>query len=158
MVSVSPKNIAKKIAKQLIGKMPVLISGNFLEGSIHTLRNQISESGKNFVSYLILPELNHYSMEGLGHPKEKKSLHFFFVDSDLENKRVQTRSELTKKVVKGEGIGYSSFQPKGKTKLEQAFNVLQFGSWMSYYLGLLNNENPTAVKWVDWFKDELKKY
>jgi glucose/mannose-6-phosphate isomerase len=151
-------NEAKKIAIKMFRKMPVLISGNFLEGNIHVLRNQISESGKNFASYLVLPELNHYSMEGLGHPKaEKKDLHFLFIDSNLENKRVQKRSELTKKVIQGEGISLSIYRPKGKTKFEQAFDVLQFGSWVSYYLGLLNNEDPAAVKWVDWFKTELSK-
>ncbi len=151
-------NPAKKLALELKGKIPVLVSGNFLEGNMHALRNQINESGKNFACYLILPELNHYAMEGLAHPQAKKHLHFVFFDSDLENKRVKIRSELTKKVVKGDKIGYSAVKLAGKTRFEQGMEVLQFGSWLSYYLGLLNNENPVEVKWVDWFKRQLSTF
>jgi glucose/mannose-6-phosphate isomerase len=150
-------NTAKKLAMEIKGKIPVLVSGGILEGNMHALRNQLNESGKNFASYLVLPELNHYAMEGLTHPEAKKNLHFIFFDSSLEHPRVMRRSELTKKVVKGDNIGFSVYKPLGNTRLEQAMDVLQFGSWLSYYYGLVNGENPSEVKWVDWFKKELGK-
>jgi len=129
-----------------------------LEGNMHAMRNQINESGKNFACYLALPELNHYAMEGLAHPAlEKKFLHFIFFDSGFYNERTKLRIRLTKKVVKGDGIKFSEYAAKGYSKLEQAMDVLNFGSWVTYYLGLLNGENPSEVRWVDWFKKELGK-
>ena len=138
--------------------MPILASGGFLAGNLHTLRNQINECGKNYSSYLVLPDLNHYAMEGLVYPKaNKKDIAFLFFDSKLFHERVQKRAILTKQVVKKNGINVLSYQLRGKTKLEQAFELLQFGSWLSYYLGMQNNVDPVKITWVDWFKKELEK-
>ena len=44
---------------------------------------------------------------------------------------------------------------RGKTKLEQSMELLQLGTYISYYLGILNGINPSPTPWVDWFKDNL---
>lgn len=150
-------NPAKKIAEKLHGKQVVVVGAEFLQGNLRTLRNQICETGKTFAGYLALPELNHYAMEGLGNPKSnKKDLVFLFIDSPLYHSRIQKRSELTKEVIKKNGIKYVDFTLKGRSKLEQAFELLQLGSWVTFYMAILNNENPAKNPWVDWFKARLK--
>jgi len=154
----SSKNSAKKLALELKGQIPVLVGAEFLTGNLHTLRNQICETCKNFATYLELPDLNHFAMEGLAHPtKNKKGLSFLFFDSDLYTKRVQERSALTKKVIKNNDIEVHIHKLKAKTKLEQAFEMLHLGSWLTYYLGMLNDVNPVEIPYVDWFKNELSK-
>jgi glucose/mannose-6-phosphate isomerase len=153
----SKKNVAKKIAQNLFNKIPVLVSGGFLAGNMHTMRNQINECSKQFATCLVLPDLNHYAMEGLTFPSSnKKNLTFLFFDSKLYHPRVQKRAELTKQVIKKNGISIVSYELKGETKLAQAFEVLQLGSWISYYLGMLNAVDPVKIPWVDWFKKDLK--
>lgn len=150
-------NPAKKLAEKLYGKQIVVVGAEFLQGNLRVLRNQICETGKTFAGYLALPELNHYAMEGLGNPKSNKNdLVFFFIDSLLYHPRIQKRSGLTKEVVKKNGIKYVDFTLKGRSKLEQAFELLQLGSWVTFYLAMLNNENPAKNPWVDWFKTRLK--
>lgn len=150
-------NTAKKLAEKLHNRQIVVVGAEFLQGNLRTLRNQICETGKTFAGYLTLPELNHYAMEGLGNPgSNKKNLAFFFIDSSLYHPRVQKRSELTKEVVKKNGIKYVECRLKGRSKLEQAFELLQLGSWVTFYLAMLNNENPAKNPWVDWFKERLK--
>ncbi len=152
-------NLAKKIALSLKDKIPVLVSPDFLAGNMHALRNQINESSKNFSVYLTVPELNHYAMEGLKFPlANTSSLIFLFFDSDLCHLRISLRQALTKEVVEKNKIKTITYEAQGRTRLQQAFEILQFGSWLSYYLGLLNNINPSKVPWVNWFKQELKKY
>jgi len=150
-------NEAKKIAAKLYNYQPIIVGAQFLSGNTYALRNQINESSKNFSSYLLLPELNHYSMEGLSFPKSNKNtLVFLFLESDLFHKRVQKRIKLTKEVVKKNGIKIISLKLNGKTKFIQAFEMLQLGSWVSYYLGILNGVDPVKIPWVDWFKEKLK--
>lgn len=150
------RNIAKKTATKLIGKEPILVGSEFLHGNLHALRNQFCETSKNFASYLILPDLNHFAMEGLAHPlSNKKDFVFLFFDSKLDHPRIQKRSQLTKQVVKKNKIQVLDFQLQGETKLEQAFELLQFGTWITYYLGLLNEVKPGQVPFVDWFKKQL---
>jgi glucose/mannose-6-phosphate isomerase len=146
-------NPAKKIALDLIERAPILIGAEHLAGNLHVLRNQINECAKQFSCYLILPDLNHYAMEGLVNPKSnKKNLIFLFIDSELYHPRVQQRAKLTKQVVTKNGIKVISHKLRGATKLEQALEMLQFGSWISYYLGIANSVDPVKIPWVDWFK------
>lgn len=150
-------NSVKKLALILHGTTPILVGAEHLAGNLHALRNQINECAKLFSSYLILPDLNHYAMEGLVNPKtNKKNITFLFFDSLLYHPRVQQRAILTKQVVAKNGIKVMSYALKGTTKLEQALEMLQFGSWLSYYLGMLDNVDPVKIPWVDWFKKQLK--
>ncbi|MDD5071583.1 MAG: SIS domain-containing protein [Patescibacteria group bacterium] len=150
-------NQAKKIAEALFGRQPVLVGAEFLIGNLRAWRNQFCENSKNFASYLTLPELNHYALESLANPKSnRKNLIFLFLDSKLYHPRVQTRSRLTKQVVKRSKIKIVSHALTGKTELVQAFEVLQLSAWVSFYLAMLNKVNPAEINWVDWFKKQLK--
>ena len=82
---------------------------------------------------------------------------FLFFDSDLYRPRIQKRSNLTKKIGQKNKIKVISHKLRGKTKLEQSFEMLQFGAWITYYLGMLNNVDPVNIPWVDWFKEQLAK-
>ena len=152
----SKNNQAKQLAIKLYNKQIVVVAAEFLIGNLRILRNQFSETGKNFASYLTLPELNHYAMEGLSFPKSnQKNLAFLFFDSELYRPRLAKRARLTKAVAKKNKITVVDHKLIGQTKLKQAFEMLQFGSWTSFYLGMLNQVNPAEIPWVDWFKKEL---
>jgi len=149
-------NRAKQLALKLYGKQVVLVAAEFLTGNAHALRNQIDESSKNFTSYLELPDLNHYALESLANPaSNKNNLAFFFIDSVFYHQRILKRARLTKQIVKKNKISVVDYQLVGLSKLEQAFEMLQLGSWVSYYLGILNQVDPVKIPWVEWFKKEL---
>lgn len=151
------RNQAKKLALALEGKSPILVGAEFLSGNLHVIRNQINETAKSFSSYLILPELNHYAMEGLVNPKtNSKNLQFVFFNSSFYGARIQKRLKLTEKVVKQNKIETIKLDLKATTKKAQCFELLQFGSWLSYYMGIMYKVDPASVPWVDWFKKQLK--
>ena len=150
-------NPAKKLALAACGRIPVLVGAEHTSGNVRALRNQINECAKNFAAYLSLPDLNHHAMEGLSFPAANKgNLTFLFFDSALYHPRVRKRSELTKEVVKKNGIPVASHALKAPTRLAQAFELLQLGVWISYYLGIANKVDPVKIPWVDWFKNKLK--
>jgi glucose/mannose-6-phosphate isomerase len=152
----SSDNVAKMFAQKMKGKIPILIGAEFLEGNLHILRNQFCENSKNYADYLVLPELNHYAMESLANPKgNKKNLIFWFFDSDSYNDRVIKRNNITKEIVKKNNIEFIEYKTKSSSKLSQCVEVLQLGSWVTFYLSMLNNVNPSLIPWVDWFKEEL---
>lgn len=150
------RNPAKRLARALYGRQPVLVGAEFATGVVHVIRNQFNECAKTFASYLHLPDLNHYSMEGLGHPDwNRQSLIWLFFDSALYDQRVQRRSELTRQVIMKNKVKAISYELKAETRLEQGFELLQLGIWTSFYLGMLNGVNPVLIPWVEWFKDRL---
>jgi len=156
--SPSVKNRAKQIAAKIFGKQPVLVAAEFLIGNARAMRNHFCENSKNFASYLTLPELNHYALEGLANPRNLgKNLVFIFFTSELYHPRVQKRAILTKEIVVKDGIEAIEYQLTGRTRLDQAFELLQLGSWITFYLAILNQTNPAEIKWVDWFKKKLEE-
>lgn len=149
-------NEAEHLAKRLAGHETILIGGQILEGNLRIMRNQWCETGKNFASYLVLPDMNHYSLEGLGKPiNNKKRLAALVLDSSLYDSKIKKRLELTKEIIKRQGIRVVTYTPSGKTPLAQSFDLLQFGSWLTYYLSIQNRVDPLPVPWVDWFKKQL---
>jgi len=153
------KNKAKKIALSLRNKVPLLVGSEFLAGNAHVGSNQLNENAKNFATYFFIPELNHHLMEGLTHPKAAKTiLKFWLIESDFYFPQNQARYQVVKKIIKKNGFGFVSYKAKAKTKLEQSFEVLLLGSYVSFYLAMLNNLDPSRIPWVDYFKKELAKF
>lgn len=152
----SVKNIAKNIAWELKEKIPVMISAEHLVGNLHAMRNQINENAKTYSDYLELPDLNHHALEGLQNPKITKNLKFLLFSSKLFHPRIQKRLKLTEAVVKKNNVPTFTHELKGDTKLTQSFELLQLGTWISYYLGVIYKVDPIKIPWVDWFKEQLK--
>lgn len=149
-------NEAKLLAENLKGKIPVLISADFLEGGARAIRNPIHETGKQFGLAFTIPELNHHLMEGLRFPKEaNKYLKFIFVESDLYEERNKKRLALTKDIVEKNGIETLTLTLKARTKLTQTMELIQLGGWFTFYLAIQNGVDPSPVPWVDYFKKEL---
>lgn len=153
----SKNNMAQQVAQELVGSMPIIISGTFLLGVAHTFANQVNETSKTFGTFMQIPELNHHNMEGLAHPEEAKKLKYVFLESNLYDPKVQLRFQVTKEVLEQNEVGYLSYQAQGNTKLIQAFDTLLFGSMTTYYLAMIYEVDPSPNPYVDYFKKRLKE-
>lgn len=150
------KNPAKELAERIRGRIPIIVGAEFLAGNVHTIANQINENAKTFSSWFLLPELNHHLLEGLTNPKSNlRNLVFLFLDSNLYNSKIGERIAITKEIIGKNNIDIEVFQPESDSKLEQSFEVLVFGSWLSFYLAVLGNLNPASIPWVDYLKRRL---
>jgi len=148
---------AKALAQAFKEKIPSLVGADFLMGSLHAWRNQLNENAKQLAVYFEIPELNHHLLEGLAYPKKNPSnLIFLFVKSKFYLPRVNQRFAITQKILKQYKIAYEEVKLEGKNKLEQVFEIIQLGSFASFYLAILNNLDPSPIPWVDYFKKELE--
>ncbi|TAL20229.1 SIS domain-containing protein [Patescibacteria group bacterium] len=147
------RNPAKKIAALLEGKMPFFVAAEHLEGSAHVMANQLNETAKNFGGWFPIPEMNHHLMEGLKHAADGAA--FVFFPSSLYHPRVQKRFPLSAAVAKKNGVAAARYDCREKTGLAQAAELLVFGGALTYYLAILNRENPSPNPWVDWFKKQM---
>jgi len=150
------KEKAKDLTQKLLNKIPIIFSGDFLEGNAHIMRNQFNETSKNFSAFSVLPELNHHLMEGLKNPKNH-NLAVLFLNSNLYPEIIQKRIKLTKDVVSKNGVPYFEYKAIGETELSQVLNVLSFGGYLTLYLALLYGLDPSLIPWVDFFKENLHK-
>lgn len=144
------------LASEIQGTIPVIFAADFLEGNSHIIRNQFNETSKTFSAFSPIPELNHHLMEGLKYPSDKR-IKILFLESEHYSSLTNKRIRLTKDVVSKNKIEYLEYKPTGTTKLSQVLNVLSFGGYVTFYLGILYNEDPSLIPWVDYFKEQLAK-
>jgi glucose/mannose-6-phosphate isomerase len=152
------ENLSKILAFEMLSRIPIITVAEHLEGIGHVFANQVNENAKSYSEYRVVPELNHHLMEGLQFP-ESNSLNLLFitVNSDLYGASNQKRMALTEQVLEKNKIEFRQLKLESTTKLGQAFELLLLGSYASFYLAILHNQNPRPNPWVDWFKSELKK-
>jgi glucose/mannose-6-phosphate isomerase len=152
------KNLAKRMAVKLKGKIPILVASEHLVGALHAFKNLLNEGAKTFSASFDIPELNHHLMEGLRNPATaKEHLFFLFFESKLYSSGIRKRYPITQEVVEKNEIDYSVYQLRSSKKIEQIFEVLSFASFVHFYLAFVYGVDPLKIPWVDYFKEKLAK-
>lgn len=152
------ENQAKVLAKKLLGKAVAIVASDHLIGICHAFKNQLNENSKTFSMLFELPEANHHLMEGLRFPpKLREVIVFLFFESDKYSEEVQRRYPITTEVVERNGYPTATYTTIAKSRLSQIFEILVFGSYVSFYLAMLNEVDPTPIPWVDYFKQKLSE-
>lgn len=155
---IEKNNPAKLISKDLFNKKVFFIGAEHLSGSVHIMSNQMNENAKRFSTYFLIPELNHHLLEGMIYPKSNSSdTVFLSVESNLYNKKVKKRFEITADILKQNKIENIFYTCAEKTRLGQVLEVLVLGSYLSFYSAMLQGIDPTAIPFVDYFKEQLSK-
>lgn len=150
-------NEAMQMAMEYKDHMALVASGTFLLGNAHAFSNQFNETAKTFSTFMHIPELNHHLMEGLAHPAELSKMIFLFLESNLYDEKILKRFKVTKEVLEQYKISHVTYAPHGESKLEQSFDVLLFGSFVTYYLAMIYGVDPAPNPYVDYFKKRLKE-
>lgn len=150
------KNPAKQMALKLFEKKVIFVAARHMLASAHVFKNQMNENAKNFSAIFDIPEANHHLMEGLRFPKSnQQDLLFLFINSNLYPERIRQRVAITQDVVKENEIPVLVWQAASQNSLSQAFEFIQFGGFVNFYLAMLNGIDPAPVPWVDYFKVKL---
>lgn len=155
MKNIKPES-AQTFAENLVAKQVIFTAAEHLTGPAHTVKNQMNECAKHLSHRHDLPELNHHLMEGLRFPASNpQTTVFWFINSSLYSDKLQKRLKLTQEVVEKNNISSLVWQATAKTKLAQAFELIQFGSYVNFYLSQLHHLDPADIPWVDYFKIKL---
>ena len=55
------------------------------------------------------------------------------------------------------GIEYLDFFVEGSSDVEKIFSLIYLGDMISYYLAVLNGEDPTRIDFIENFKMNIKE-
>ena len=149
------KNLAKQLALDMVGKSPVIYAGPTLGPVARKWKICINENAKNIAWWNVLPEFNHNEFIGWSsHPVDKP---YCIIDlrSKLDHQRIQKRFEVTEKMLSGIRPATHSVIVHGETILKQLLWASVLGDFVSIYLAILNNVDPTPVDLVEKFKIAL---
>lgn len=149
------QNPAKKLALELAGKSPAVYAGPLLAPAAYKWKINFNENAKNVAWWNELPEFDHNELIGWSSHPTQKPYGIIELRSKLEHPRIQKRFEVGEKLLSGLRPAPNVVEVQGTTPLEQLLWAINFGDFVSIYLGLLNNVNPTPVDLVEKFKQEL---
>ena len=152
------RNEAKKLARRLHERLPVVYGGGLLSEVARRWKGQINENSKAWSFFEVLPELNHNAVVGYENPSSLASkVHVLFLDSDLNHPRIRLRQKITQDILSQRGVSFETVQSRGRSALAQMLSSIYFGDFASYYLAMLYRSDPTPVKVISFLKGELDK-
>lgn len=149
------RNYAKQLALQAVGKTPVFYSGSLMAPVAYKWKISWNENAKNVAFWNYLPEFNHNEFLGwTSHPIEKPFAVFDLV-SELEHPRVLERFALSDKLLSGKRPKSTVVPIEGDSLLKQMLWGCILADFVSIYVAILNNVDPTQVDLIEKFKKEL---
>jgi glucose/mannose-6-phosphate isomerase len=153
------ENAPLRLAEQLHRRLPIVYaSADRLDAVALRWRGQVCENAKQLAFGHILPEMNHNELVGWKNlPEIMKQLHVVFLRDRGTHQRVSIREDITKQIVSQYTSHVTDVWSEGDSLLARMFSLIYFGDWTSYYLAILNNEDPTPVHVIDFLKGELAK-
>ncbi len=148
---------ACKFAASLKGYIPVIYSVTDLNDSAgKRFKGQLNENSKIHAWMGEYPEMNHNEITGWESVKDS-GLKYKIVtiwDDDIFL-RIKKRIEIINKLLSGEKIDILKIQGKGETFKERLLDAVYFCDWVSYYLALLNEEDPGEIDFIHHLKNRM---
>lgn len=150
-------NPAKFIASKIFNKFVVIYSSSVHFDVVATrLRSQLNENSKTLASSHVFPEMNHNEIEGFQNPKKlfKDFVVLMLRDTGM-HPRVAKRMNITKDMLKKEGVAVIEIWSRGDDLLSRIFSLIYIGDFISYYLAIGYGVDPTPVDRVTYLKKKL---
>lgn len=153
----TPGNKAQELAKDLQGRIPLIYGSEGFSGVVASRwKGQINENSKHVAFWNVFSELNHNETVGWENPQLTKEIHLVIL-RDNEGLRMKKRIEVTTEIVKPHVHGITEVYSRGISDIARMFSLIYFGDYVSWYLAMLNEADPTPVKVIDYLKRELAK-
>ncbi len=150
------RNPAKQLATRLSGHAVVVYGAGFLSPVAERWKTQMNENGKAWAFYELFSELNHNAVVGYEFPADLAGRFFaVMLRSPLLHPRTLIRYNLTAEIVSQAKVSHETLDARGEKPLAQMMSLVLFGDWVSYYLAILNETDPTPVKVINYLKKQL---
>lgn len=152
------QNIAVTLAEMLKDSVPVVYSTNKFATANLRWRNQIQENAKTFAFGNLIPEMNHNEINAFDAAKDitDKVSVILFNDS-TDNERDKKRIEIFKEILNDKVSTVIELTASSEDYLAKIFEYIYLGDWVSYYLAIARNVNPTPIPNIKKIKDFLAK-
>jgi glucose/mannose-6-phosphate isomerase len=151
-------NQAKQLATKLQGKIAVIYGAGIISAVARRWKTQINENSKAWAFHETFPELNHNAVVGYHLPAELASkVYVVMLRCPSLHPRTLIRYRVTSELLEQNSISHEIIDSQGKGELSQMMSLIYLGDWVSYYLAVLYETDPTPVKAIDYLKKRLSE-
>lgn len=150
------RNPAKRMAGQLIGRIPVIFGAGPLAEVARRWKTQINENAKAAAFFEALPEADHNTIVGAEFPAEAAPyLMALFLSAPSDHPRNALRVRLTRELLMRRGFNTDLFVGRGRGRMAQIFSLVLLGDYISVYLALAYAIDPSPVPVIAELKARL---
>ncbi|MBM4159868.1 MAG: bifunctional phosphoglucose/phosphomannose isomerase [Ignavibacteria bacterium] len=155
----SDDNLPLQLAHRLQGKLPVIYSPTgYFDAIGMRWRGQICENAKKLAFSHVLPEMSHNELVGWKIGAElMRQMEVIYLRDKGVHQRIALREDITREIIARYASHVTDVWSDGHSLLARKFSLIYFGDWVSFYLAILNKEDPTPVAVIQQLKGELAK-
>jgi len=145
------------LAKKIFKTIPV-IYGDFRYTNSIALRwrGQIQENSKMIAFHNSLPEMNHNEIVGYVNNEELfNQITIIWLKEKKYHPRINLRQKFSFELLSEKISSQFEIDSKGESFIERLFYLVFWGDWLSYWLAILQETDPTPVVRIEELKKKL---
>ena len=149
-----PENRAKTYAVSIKDKrIFVLGSEKHTRAAALRWKTQINENAKLNIFFNTFPELCHNEIIGIADDPEKNRGNVIFaLRSKAESQSLRRSIDVALEIMRNSGSEIFEISNDEESVLSSIMSLCYLGDWISYYLSILRNVNPTPVTCINMYK------
>lgn len=149
-------NEAKHLASELSGHLIAIYGAGILTKVADRWKAQFNECSKTWAFAEAFPELNHNAVVGYQFPSLLvEDIFVVILRTTTVDSRIKMRCDVTCELLDNAGVSHALVESEGKSHLSQLMSTVLFGDFVSYYLAILNDVDPSPVEAIDFLKAKL---
>jgi glucose/mannose-6-phosphate isomerase len=148
-------SLAKSLARQLDGTMPVVHGAASTKAPARRWSTQINENADTPAFWTELPEANHNQICGWERGRAAAPFSGVFLCDDDQHPRVKRHMDLASAELERVGAPAIQVDTFGESRLERILSAVLLGDLVSVYMAVLAGVDPTPVPAIDRLKQQL---
>jgi glucose/mannose-6-phosphate isomerase len=149
------RNPAKRMAGQIMDRIPALFAADYLVPVARRWQGQINQVGKASCQIVALSEVDH-AVAGTEFPEtlvSKFMTLFFRAPSD--SPRSHRRREAAREIFMTCGFNTDVIDATGQSPLAHMLTALNYGDYTAYYLAMCYGVDPTPTPQIDYLHERM---
>lgn len=152
------ENFTKTLAVNLNGVIPVVYGFGLYRGVALRFKQQFNENSKLPAKWEYFSELNHNETMGWESAKDlAKCFGVVFLRDKAEPVEINSRIEITKSLMQPTMLKMYDVWAQGEGNLAKMLSTILVGDFVSVYLAMLRNIDPTPVSTVTVMKEKIEQ-
>ena len=143
-------NLAKQLAQEMAGRMPLIYAGGIFSGVARRWKTQLNENAKVWAFCESIPELLHNSVEAFhtdaAEGSDRLALLLLPAAASMELER---RYQIVEELLDRQRIPYRRISGPAGSPLAQLLGMVLLGDYVSYYLALIKFIDPSETPLLD---------
>lgn len=153
----SESNQAIDIAESLVGFIPIIYSVNDFNNAVGMrFKAQLNENSKLHAFHNELPEMNHNEIIGWESHKQKNlnAKVIYLLDEEI-HPQIKLRFDILAEMIKSSDVEIITLKSSQKNFKMRLMDLIYLTDWISYYLSIIRNFDPSEIDFIHTLKNKL---